>query len=43
MTVLPQIAGFAGLDPANHTWLAEMERIRIPNKNAAWAAEVALE
>ncbi|GAA1776142.1 sulfotransferase [Nostocoides vanveenii] len=43
MTVLPQIAGFAGLDPANPTWLAELERIRFPNKNAAWAAEVPLE
>ena len=32
MTVLPQIAGFAGLDPANPTWLAELERIRFPNK-----------
>lgn len=40
MTVLPRIAAFAGLDPQDPDWLAELARIRFPNKNAAWAAEI---
>lgn len=40
LTVLGQVAAFAGLDPDNEQWRAELSKISFPNKNAAWTAQL---
>lgn len=40
MRVLAQVAAFAGLDPDNAQWRAELATISFPNKNAAWTKQL---
>lgn len=41
--VLGEVAAFAGLDPDNAVWQAELSKISFPDKNAAWNAEIPAE
>lgn len=43
LAVLGRVAGFAGLDPDDARWRAELATLSFPNKNAAWTAQVPAE